>query len=105
MEEKMDRRRIFSRAGTLPSNFNEQISWSEKKMKKAFSLSDFKDLTIEERIELVKSLWDIIAEVPETIKLTEEQKRLLDERLAMYQKEPETGSSWEKIKKRIKGNE
>lgn len=36
-------------------------------MKKAFSLSEFKDLTIDERIELVENLWDIIAEVPETI--------------------------------------
>lgn len=84
MEEKMDRRRIFSRAGTLPSNFNEQISWSEKKMKKAFSLSDFKDLTIEERIELVENLWDNIAEVPETIERTGVYSGLFGTRFRRY---------------------
>ena len=45
-------------------------------MKRNFSASDVMELSVAERIELVEDLWDSIAEVPESVELTEEQKKI-----------------------------
>ena len=72
-------------------------------MKKNFLISDVMELSVAERIELVEDLWDTIAQVPESVKLTEDQKRELDNRLKAYHKNPNAGSPWEDVKKRIIG--
>lgn len=69
--------------------------------KKNTLISDAMSLSVSERIELVEDLWDSIAEVPENVELTEEQKLILEERLESYHKKPESGSPWEEVKKRI----
>ena len=69
---------------------------------KRITASDVIELSVAERIELVEDLWDTIAQVPESVELTEDQKRILDERLDAYHKEPNTGSPWEDVKKRIR---
>jgi putative addiction module component (TIGR02574 family) len=71
-------------------------------MKRNFSASDVMELSVAERIELVEDLWDSIAEVPESVELTEEQKKTLSERLNAYHKNPDDGSPWDEVKKRIK---
>jgi putative addiction module component (TIGR02574 family) len=71
-------------------------------MKRSISASDVMELSVAERIELVEDLWDTIAEVPEIVELTEEQKRVLDERLEAYHKNPDAGSPWEEVKNRIR---
>jgi len=71
-------------------------------MKRNISASDVMELSVAERIELVEDLWDTIAEVPEIVELTEEQKRVLDERLEAYHKNPDAGSPWEDVKNRIR---
>jgi putative addiction module component (TIGR02574 family) len=73
-------------------------------MKKPFSLPGLNELSIDDRIELVETLWDTIIEVPEKILLTDEQKLFLDERLSQFEKAPHTGSSWEQVKNRILEN-
>lgn len=70
-------------------------------MRKSISASDVMDLSVAERIELVEDMWDSIAEVPESLELTDSQRRLLDERLAAYHKDPSAGSPWDEVKKRI----
>lgn len=60
------------------------------------------DLGVAERIELVEDLWDSIAEVPEKVELTAEQKKVLDERLEAYHRNPNEGSPWEVVKERIR---
>lgn len=72
-------------------------------MKRSISVSDVMELTVAERIELVEDVWDTISEVPESVKLTQEQKQILDERLEAYHKNPDAGSPWEDVKKRIRG--
>lgn len=71
-------------------------------MKRSISVSDVMELTVAERIELVEDVWDTISEVPESVKLTQEQKQILDERLEAYHKNPNAGSPWEDVKKRIR---
>jgi putative addiction module component (TIGR02574 family) len=71
-------------------------------MKKSINVSDAMDLGVAERIELVEDLWDSIAEVPEKVELTDEQKKVLDERLEAYHRNPNEGSPWEVVKERIR---
>ena len=72
-------------------------------MKKSINVSDAMDLGVAERIELVEDLWDSIAEVPEKVELTDEQKKVLDERLEAYHRNPNEGSPWEVVKERFRG--
>lgn len=64
--------------------------------------SDILSLSIAERILLVEDIWDSVAEVPESVGLTETDKIELDERLALYHQDPEAGSPWGLVKERIK---
>ena len=56
---------------------------------------------ISERIIIVEDIWDSIAEVPNALLVTEAQKCELDKRLAAYHANPDSGSPWETVKKRI----
>jgi putative addiction module component (TIGR02574 family) len=60
------------------------------------------DLSISERIQLVEDIWDSIAEVPDSLDLTEEQKKELDRRLDSYHQDPTGGSPWEDVLRRIR---
>jgi len=65
------------------------------------SVTDTLNLSITERIQLVEDIWDSIAAEAESIELTNEDKRILDERLEAYHLNPEIGSPWEHVYKRI----
>jgi putative addiction module component (TIGR02574 family) len=71
-------------------------------MKKSINISDAMDLSVAQRIELVEDLWDSIAEMPEKVELTDEQKKILDERLEAFHRNPSEGSPWEVVKERIR---
>ena len=62
---------------------------------------DIVNLGVAERIELIGDLWDSLAEVPETIALTEAQKAELDGRLDAYRKNPTAGELWSVVRNRI----
>ena len=68
---------------------------------KAITANDLLDLPVAERLRLVEDLWDSIAEVPEAVELSEEQRKELDERLEQFHQNPEAGSPWEDVKDRI----
>jgi len=63
--------------------------------------TDFLNLSIPERIQLVEDLWDTIAAEADAVELTEEDKKIIDERLEAYHKNPELGSPWEDVFKRL----
>ena len=54
-------------------------------------------LSIPERIKLVEDIWDTIAVLPHSIELTEEEKKVVDERLDAYHRNPHLGSPWEDV--------
>ena len=59
-------------------------------------------LSIPERIQLVEDIWDTIAEVPEAVRLTNEQKAELDRRLDAYHRNSDEGSPWGMVRERIR---
>ncbi len=68
---------------------------------KKISATDALDLSIPERIQLVEDIWDTIAAKADSLELTEEEKKIIDERLERYHQNPELGSPWEDVYKRI----
>jgi len=68
---------------------------------KKITATDTIALSIPERIQLVEDIWDTIATEDEPIELTEDEKRIIDERLEAYHRNPDLGSPWENVYKRI----
>jgi len=64
--------------------------------------ADVLNLSVPERILLVEDIWDSIAEMPEEICLTDEQKAELDRRLDAYHRNPDEGSPWGVVRERIR---
>jgi len=52
---------------------------------------------------LVEDIWDSIAEIPEAVKIPVWHKRELEKRLEAYHANPDEGSPWSEVKKRILG--
>ena len=50
---------------------------------------------------MVEDVWDTIATEAEAIELTEDEKKIIDERLEAYHRNPDLGSPWEDVYKRI----
>jgi len=59
------------------------------------------ELPVEDRIRLVELIWDSIAAVPEAIPVSDELKAELNRRLAEFEADPQAGSPWEEVRKRI----
>lgn len=57
----------------------------------------FDTLSVEEQIDYVQSLWDRIAARPEQVPVPDWHREILEERLAVYQANPNQGKSWEKV--------
>ncbi len=68
---------------------------------KKISLSDLLELPVSERLRLVHDLWDSIAELPEALQLTDEQKSELDKRLEQHRLNPDAAIPWDEVKKNI----
>jgi putative addiction module component (TIGR02574 family) len=72
---------------------------------KKITVTDSLNLSIPERIQLVEEIWDTIAAEADTVELTEEEKRIIDERLEAYHRNPKAGFPWESVyQKLIKRN-
>jgi putative addiction module component (TIGR02574 family) len=70
-----------------------------------FSAADALQLPVAERLELVADIWDSIADAPEALELTSEDKKLIDERLAARRQNPAAGSPWKEVYARITSRE
>jgi len=68
----------------------------------AFLKSNILSLSVPERIQLVEDIWDTVAEIPEEVTLTDEQKAEIDRRLDAYHLNPDEGSPWAMVRERIK---
>ena len=62
----------------------------------------FDDLSVDERLDYVQSLWDRIAAKPKEIQVPDWHREVLNERLAVYQTNPEEGRSWEEVRDELK---
>ncbi len=68
---------------------------------KKLTATDTLDLSIPERIQLAEDIWDTVVAEADSVELTEEEKRIIDERLEAYHQNPDLGSPWENVYKRI----
>jgi len=68
---------------------------------KQFPFAELLELPVEDRIRLVELIWDSIAAVPEAIPVSDELKAELNRRLAEFEADPQAGSPWEEVRKRI----
>jgi putative addiction module component (TIGR02574 family) len=68
---------------------------------KLITATDTLALSIPERIQLVEDIWDTITVDSEAVELTEEEKKIIDERLEAYHRNPDFGSPWEDVFRRI----
>ena len=65
------------------------------------SAADVLDMPIKERIQLVAEIWESIAARPDEIELTDATRELLRKRLAAHRAQPDAGSPWEEVRRRI----
>lgn len=63
--------------------------------------TDTLNLSIPERIQLVEDIWDRIAAEADSVELSEDEKKIIDERLEAHHRNPELGSPWGGVLKRI----
>ena len=61
----------------------------------------FDDLSVDEKIDYVQSLWDRIAALPEAIPAPERHREILDQRVRDLQANPEAGDSWDIVQERL----
>lgn len=66
------------------------------------SITDILELLVQERIQLVKLIWDSVAAVPEAVEVSPELKAELESRLIEFERKPESGYSWDQVKSRLK---
>jgi len=62
---------------------------------------DIDHLNVEEKLELIETLWESLASDPSNIPVTEAQKKLLDERIAEIDAGDVETIPWEEVKARI----
>ncbi|MCU7892281.1 MAG: addiction module protein [Candidatus Thiodiazotropha sp. (ex Ustalcina ferruginea)] len=70
---------------------------------KTISAVDIAEMPVEKRIQLVEDLWDSIAELPESVCIPNCHKPELEKRLNAYHDNPQEGSPWIEVKKRVRG--
>ena len=62
----------------------------------------FDDLSIDDRVDYVNSLWDRIAADPEKVSVPQWHRETLLERLDSHRSDPDAGSDWPTVRERIK---
>jgi putative addiction module component (TIGR02574 family) len=58
----------------------------------------FDDLSVDEQIDFVQSLWDRIAATPEQVPVPEWHRRIIRERLEAYHANPTIGRLWTDVR-------
>ncbi|HLG16956.1 MAG TPA: addiction module protein [Blastocatellia bacterium] len=58
----------------------------------------FDQLSVDEQIHFVESLWDRIAVHAERVPVPDWHRHVLAERLAAYESDPDAGKPWEEVR-------
>ena len=61
----------------------------------------FDDLSVDEKIDYLQSLWYRIAATPEAVPVPDWHREIIDERLKDLEANPEAGDSWEAVHERL----
>lgn len=65
------------------------------------NLEEIRRLSVEERLDLIGDIWDTLDDEDEVDLLSDEQRAMLDERLAAHRAAPETAIPWEEVRARL----
>ena len=69
------------------------------------SMADILQMSVSERIQLAEDIWDSLAQLPEPIALTDDQKVELDRRLEDFRQFPNDNISWDSLKSSLLAKE
>jgi putative addiction module component (TIGR02574 family) len=64
----------------------------------------FDDLSVDEKIDYLQSLWDRIAATPEAVPVPAWHSEVIDERLKDLDVSPDLGDTWEVVQERLRKN-
>lgn len=62
----------------------------------------FDELSVEEQIDYVQSLWERIAATPDQVPVPDWHREVLDERVKDYAANPDAGESWDVVRERLR---
>ena len=62
----------------------------------------FDDLSVDEKIDYLQSLWDRIAATPDAIPVPEWHREIIEQRLKEFEANPDAGESWEAVQERLR---
>jgi putative addiction module component (TIGR02574 family) len=62
----------------------------------------FDDLSVDDQIAYVQSLWDRIAATPDQVPVPEWHRDVRDERLKDYRADPDAGATWDVVRERLR---
>jgi putative addiction module component (TIGR02574 family) len=62
------------------------------------ALKDILKLSVSERVQLAEEIWDSIVADPESLPVTDAQKRVLDIRREAHSNDPASTRSWEEVR-------
>lgn len=68
----------------------------------AVDMREIGRLSIRERVRLVQDIWDSIQPTAEELPLTDEQKEIIDERLAEHRRDPSAAVPWQEGRERLR---
>lgn len=66
------------------------------------SVADILELPVQERIHLVELIWESIAAFPQAVEVSPELKTELSACLADFERDPDAGYSWDRVKEKLK---
>jgi putative addiction module component (TIGR02574 family) len=62
----------------------------------------FDDLSIDEKIDYLQSLWDRIVATSQSVPVPEWHREILDQRLMDLERDPDSGDTWEVVQERLR---
>jgi putative addiction module component (TIGR02574 family) len=62
----------------------------------------FDELSVEQKVEYVESLWDAILDSGADVPVPEWHREVLDERLEQFRKNPDSGIPWEDVRDELR---
>ncbi len=62
----------------------------------------FDELSVDEKVDYVQSLWDRITAKPETVGVPDWHLEVIDERLKESRAKPVTGRSWDELREELR---
>ena len=64
-------------------------------------VSEILELSVAEKIRIVEEIWDSIADNPESLPLSDNERAELNKRLQEYRENPTEGIEWNELKAKL----